>query len=189
MNSELFSQNENQKDYKTVLLTEITKHPKSQVQDIYKFIHQASFGSEHAVKDTAAVRKWMEMEVANLNYSVNDQLIDTLFPKGNLARINLRPYLKKGFDSEKLLRAFVSTANNYTGSDSTFNSFWKACVELAKPGKFVFDVDSLNKYFRKMSDKGFPAVHHSKEYANVYQPAYRVVDLNYLPILFNKKPK
>ena len=186
MNCDLYPQMEKQMNCKNVLLAEISKHPNSQVVDIYKFIHQASFGSEHAVKDTSAVRKWMDMEVANLDYSVKDQLIDSLYPLGNLVRINLRPYLKRGYDAESLLKAFIETANKYNGSDTTFNLFWKACVELAKSDKFVFDVDALNKYFQKMSDKGFPAIHHSKEYTNEYQPAYRVVDLNYLPFLLNK---
>lgn len=185
MNSESLTQSKNHSEYKKILIAEIKRHPNSQIQDIYKFIHQASFGSEHAVNDTATVKKWMNTEVLNLDYSVKDQLLDNLYPNANLVRVNLRPYLKKRFDIELLLQAFIKTANSYRGSDSTFNLFWEAAGELAKSHRFIFDDKNLDKYFQRMSDKGFPAVHHSKEYSMQYKPAYRVVDLNYLPNLLN----
>ena len=52
--SNLFAQGKSKYTFKKLLLAEIGKHPHSKVEDIYKFIHQAAFGSEHAVKDTAS---------------------------------------------------------------------------------------------------------------------------------------
>ena len=173
----------NQHSRKELLLAEIQRHPNSKVEDIYKFIHQASFGSEHAVKDTSAVRKWMENEIASLDYSGNDKIIDYLSADKKLARVNLRPYLSKGFDPNLLLDAFIKTANNYKGSVEDFNSFWKAAEKLAKDDKFKFKAKELNTFFEEQSKNGFPAVHHSKEYEAEYKPAYRVVDLQYMQFL------
>jgi hypothetical protein len=181
--SNLLAQEKHKVLFKKLLLGEIEKHPHSIVEDIYKFIHQASFGSEHAVKDTQAVRKWMENEIANLNYSITDELIDHLSPDGKLVRINLRPFLKKGYDPNLLLDAFIKTANNYIGSTKNFKSFWKAAKELAKTKKYSFTEDETNNFFDVKSKKGFPAIHHSTEYEAEYKPAYRVVDLQYLPFL------
>lgn len=183
LSSNSLAQEKSKSAIKKLLLEEIEKHPHSKVDDIYKFIHQASFGSEHAVKDTQAVRKWMEYEIANLNYSITDELIDYLSPDGNLVRINLRPFLKKGYDPNFLLDAFIKTANNYQGSVKNFNFFWKTAKEFAKAKKFTFIAERMDNFYEEQSKKGFPAIHHSNEYETEYQPAYRVVDLRYLPFL------
>ena len=180
-----YSQGINKFSYKELLLAEIVRHPHSQVEDIYKFIHQAAFGSEHAVKDTIAVRKWMENEIANLDSSNHDELINHLSSDGKLVRVNLRPFLKKGYDPNLLLDAFIKTANNYEGSAENFKSYWKAAAELADAKKFTFTEEEMNSFFEEQSKKGFPAVHHSKEYESEYKPAYRVIDLQYLPFLTN----
>lgn len=111
--SNSFAQEKSKYSIKKLLLEEIERHPNSGAEDVYKFIHQAAFGSEHAVKDTVAVRKWMENEIASLDYSITDQLVDHLSPDGKLVRINLRPFLKKGYDPKILSDAFIKTANNY----------------------------------------------------------------------------
>lgn len=183
ISSNPFAQQKSQRSIGKLLLEEIEKHPRSIVEDIYKFIHQAAFGSEHAVNDTVAVKKWMENEVANLDTSIDDELINRLSPDGKLVRINLRPYLKKGFDQNVLLEAFVKTANNYKGSAENFKSYWKAASDLADALKFTFTSEELNSFFEEQSKKGFPAVHHSQLYRRNYKPAYRVVDLQYLPFL------
>ena len=157
LSSNSLAQEKSKSSIKKLLLEEIGKHPNSRVEDIYKFIHQAAFGSEHAVKDTIAVRKWMENEIANLNYSITDELIDHLSPDGKLVRINLRPFLKKGYDPNLLLDAFIRTANNYKGSIKNFKSFWKAAKELAKAKKFTFTAEEMNNFYEEQSKKGFPA--------------------------------
>lgn len=178
-----FVQEKNKFSYKELLLAEIQRHPNSKIEDIYKFIHQASFGSEHAVKDTSGVRKWMENELAELDYSIKDEMIDYLSPDGNLVRVNLRPYITRGYDSTLLLAAFIKTANNYKGSEKDFNLFWKTAKELAKAQKLKFTAKELNSYFQEQSENGFPAIHHSKIYESEYKPAYRVVDLRYMHFL------
>lgn len=182
----VYSQPIKYESMRTVLLTELKKHPHLQPDDIYKFIHLASFGSEHAVKDTAAARRWMENEIANLDYSIEDELIDTLSADGRIVRVNLRPYLKAGYDPELLLEAFVKTANNFKGSIETFKLYWNEAVKLAEEGSFICSIDDMEKLFVEMSARGFPAVHHSTEYAEEYKPAYRVVDINYLCFLKKK---
>ena len=135
------------------------------------------------LKILLAVRKWMENEIANLDSSNHDELIDHLSPDGKLVRINLRPFLKKGYDPNLLLDAFIKTANNYKGSTKNFKSFWKAAKELAKTKKYSFTAEEMNSFYEEQSKKGFPAVHHSAKYEEEYKPAYRVVDLQYLPFL------
>lgn len=85
------AQQNKQTSFSKILKEEINRHPKSQVEDIYKFIHQAALGSEHAVKNTIAVKKWLQTEIAGLDYSLTENLTEPLSPDGNLIRLNLRP--------------------------------------------------------------------------------------------------
>jgi hypothetical protein len=165
---------------KTILLNEIKKHPHIEAEDLYKFIHQASFGSEHAVKDTAAARKWMENEIAGLEYDIKDSIFNVLSIDSNIVRINLRPYLEKGYNTEELLNAFIRTANSYKGSEESFNNYRKAAEELITEGYFTIPLKAMQDLFNDLAEKGFPAIHHSEKYEKEYKPAYRVIDIRYL---------
>ncbi len=177
---------ENMMSIKDIILKEIIKYPAMETRDIYKFIHQAAMGSEHAVKDTAAVRKWMENEIANLDWNHTEALIDTLSHDGNIVRVNLRPYLKDGYDPEKLLKAFINTANEYKSNKGTLEKYIEIVLEMIDNGEIIFPAVEAKKYFVEQKLKGFPAVHHSKKYEDLYSPAYRVVDVKYISFLGSK---
>lgn len=168
---------------RNLLLKEITKYPDMEIQDIYKFLHQAAMGSEHAVKDTSAVRKWMENEIANLDWNHSEELIDTLSPDGRIVRVNLRPYLKAGHDPEKLLNAFVKTANEFKGDKSILENYIAVVLEMIDKGEIDFSNEEAKKFFIEQKQKGYSAVHHSKKYAELYSPAYRVVAKKYISFL------
>lgn len=172
----------NQPSIDSILTKEIERHPKSTPRDIYKFLYQAAFGSAHAVNDTSMVKNWMKREIAGMDYSVHDELIDTLSPEGSIVRVNLRPYIKKGYDTEILLDAFIKTANNHKGAMNTFQEYWEAAEKLTVLGKFQFGLSELNNFYEKMKAENFPAVHHSETYKKAYKPAYRVIDTRFLSI-------
>ena len=165
---------------KTNLIREVQQHPDIKVEDLYKFIHQAAFGSEHAVKDTLAVRQWMKTEIAGLDLSQIDPLSVPLSPDGKIVRINLRPWLNAGKDTEVLLRAFILTANLHPASPDSFRLYRECARDMAKSKTFMFSAREMDRFFRKKEKLGFPAVHHSKFYEEKYKPAYRVIDMQYL---------
>ncbi len=179
----LFLQTKSQDSYSNILLEEIIRHPHSTVEDIYKFIHQGAFGSEHAVKDTAAAKKWLETEAAELNFSIKDNLFDYLTEDGTIVRVNLRPYINNNYDLNTLFDAFIKTANTYNGSIKKFKSYWKSAEALAKSGKLSVTLSELKSFYKLQEEKGFPAIHHSQLYKSKYKPAYRVVNLQHLPFL------
>jgi len=170
---------------KEILQKEIQKYPKMEIQDIYKFIHQAAMGSEHAVKDTTAVREWMKNEIAGLKFDRLENLIDTISPGGKIVRINLRPYLKAGYDTEKLLNSFIKTANEFKGSTKNLKKYIKAVLQLINDGRINFQKEEAKKFFDEMKIKKYPAVHHSKKYEEKYSPAYRVVAGEFIPAILN----
>jgi hypothetical protein len=146
-----------------------------QLVDIYKLIHQASLGSEHAVRDYEQARRWLEQEIASLGTGPDEPVEDPISPQGDLLRIHLRPFLRQGGDIQGLLQAFVRTANEYHGSFDRLKRFWLAVELLAEKGRIESRLDEVNAFWTEMEARDFPAAHHSPVYQERYRPAYRVV--------------
>lgn len=167
-------------DMKDLLRQEAKSHPAMKVEDLYKFLHHASFGSEHAIKDNPGVERWLEQEIKGLDMRIQDPMTVPLRPDGMLVRVNLRPYVREGFDQKVLLQAFITTANTYPGSRDDFHKFYLIALELTKEGLFGFSEKEWTRFFIRQEHKGLPAIHHSGRYTRKYKPAYRVVNLSYL---------
>jgi hypothetical protein len=163
-----------------ILTRHFIRNPAMQVQDLYKLLHQAALGSEHAVSDEKAACEWLESELSCLGEGPDDPLMDPISPDGQLLRIHLRPYITAGKDPEKILRAFVQTANQWRGSQVKLKEYGKRAVQLAKSGSIPLSGEVIQDWFGDMQIQGYPAVHHSKIYQQLYHPAYRVVARQFL---------
>lgn len=175
-------------DKKMLLLInkQFTAHPKMKEGDLYKMLHQAAMGSEHAVKNPASAEEWMKREINNLDLSINENLVDTLSANGNIVRINLRPYLKLGYNPDSLVKKFILTANEYSGNLDTLKRYISIARRMIKRNQLPLDLDKFNRLTSEMEPKNFPAIHHSKTYEEIYKPAYRVIASKYLTDLIKK---
>ena len=149
--------------------------------DIYKLLHQAAMGPEHAVESPVAARMRLDSEAAQLGEGFDDPLADVISPDGRLARIHLRPYLAAGHPLEALASAFVQTAQSYAGSPEKLSKFCNCLGDLAAAGGIPFEREDVERYFGSLAERVFPIVHHSHAYREAYHPAYRVVALQHLP--------
>jgi hypothetical protein len=168
------------------IIKEYEAHPQMTSQDLYKFLHQAAMGSEHAVKDSSMATNWMRDEITGLDMTIENNFIDTLSENGNIIRVNLRPFIKQGHSPDKLVKAFIATANNFEGNKETLKDYLSTARKMIKRKKLNLDLAEFNNLTKEMESKGFPAVHHSKEYEAAYKPAYRVISSEYLPALLKK---
>lgn len=160
----------------TALLAEHTRrYPALQLQDVYKLLHQGCLGSEHAVSDPAAARRWLQSELAGLGEGPPDPLLDPISGDGRILRLHLRPFLVAGGQPEDLLAAFLRTANEYHGSPKCLRDAWQVVERLARRGAVPFTLAAAAAFGREMAAQGFPAVHHSPLYVAAYRPAYRVI--------------
>ena len=168
--------------FRQMLEEQAARYPLMELQDLYKLIHQAAMGSEHAVSDPAAHR-WMEREIAALADGPDDPLFDPLTPDSQLVRVHLRPYLAGGGDPDALVRAFVETANTYPGSVDRLRRYWQYAERSAEAGVLPFNREAMAAYLAEQAEAGYPAVHHSAQYEAAYAPAYRVVARQHLEAL------
>ena len=166
--------------FQQILADQAARYPLMDIQDVYKLIHQAAMGSEHAVSDAAAAQQWMDREIAALAEGPDDPLFDPLTPDSQLVRVHLRPYLAGGGDPGALVRAFVETANTYPGSVDRLRRFWQVAEQSAEAGTLPFSRDAMAAFLAEQAEAGYPAMHHSEQYEAAYAPAYRVVARQHL---------
>jgi hypothetical protein len=156
----------------------LSRYPSLQIQDLYKLLHQAALGSEHAISDRGSVERWLTHELAEMGEGIAEPLIDPISHNGEIVRIHLRPYVAAGHDVMMLLDAFLRTANEHHGDIRLLEQYWQDVVTMD-----IFPVPEMDEFFQGLKEKGFPAVHHSAEYERLYKPAYRVVSLALCPEL------
>ncbi|MBI5424924.1 MAG: hypothetical protein HZA32_12670 [Opitutae bacterium] len=162
-------------DFRPVLLEHAKRYPQLEPQDCYKLLFQAVLGAEHAVADEAGARKWMENELASLGDGPDEPLVDPIAPDGALARVHLRPFVARGGDAAKLVRAFVATAQRKFGTRDQLAEAWNQVVTLAEEKRLPFTAAAAREFGDKMRTAGWPAVHHSKAFGAAHRPAYRVI--------------
>lgn len=162
-----------------LLESHLARYPRMELVDIYKLLHQAALGSSHAV-DSLAARERLEQETAALGEGPDEPLIDPISPDGKLARVHLRPYVAARRDLDALSRAFIRTATDYPASSDTLARFCACLADLVDEQRLPAQRDQVARYVSQLADSGYPAVRHSAIYHELYQPAYRVISIDYL---------
>ena len=155
------------------------RYPRWNEFDLYKLLHQAERGSEHAVTDDQAASHWLERELAALGPGPVEPLIDPIRTDGRIARIHLRPWRDTGLGLGPLLDAFLQTASRWQGSSYGLEQALHTAESLAE--ELGLDGKAVAACALWMKSDGFPPVHHSRSYEAAYRPAYRVVAVTFLP--------
>jgi hypothetical protein len=141
-----------------------------QIQDVYKLIHQAALGSEHAISDPESARNRMERELAEMGAGLDEPFLDPISEDEQIVRVHLRSFVAQGGDPDMLLDAFIRTANEFRGDIQVLKNY----LNIAKTTQH-FPSAAMDEFIESMQARNYPAVHHSPEYERLYRPAYRVV--------------
>ena len=165
----------------TILIDHTRRYPEWEIEDLYKLIHQAAMGSEHAVTDEIGARNWLLQELTHLEHGLNEALIDPISPDSQIVRVHLRPFASQQFKAEPLLQAFIRTARAISPSKERLIEYASIATQLAREGQLPFKDAHMHAYFDQMRVAQFPAAHHSNRYEKLYHPAYRVVARELLP--------
>jgi hypothetical protein len=168
------------KSLEEILADHLARYPRLQAVDVYKLLHQAALGNEHAVWDEAGARRALECELAGMGSGPAEPLIDPISPDGRLARLHLRPWVQAGGDPQALWQAFIRTAKEWQGSPALLDEYSQRATDLARRGQLPFAAEELEACFLERKAQGYPAVHHSETYRLLYRPAYRVVARDFL---------
>jgi len=158
-----------------IFAKQLQRYPAMQTEDLYKLVFQATMGNEHLMTDSAAVHDYLIHELASIQASAAEPLLEEISPDGEVVRLNLRPFKARQGDHRVLFRAIMQTARAFQKSPQRLEQYWRDLEQMAKSGAIAFDATAMQSFFREMREQGFPAVHHSTVYEEKYAPAYRVL--------------
>jgi len=168
------------KDISEIIIRQCELYPQMRVQDLYKLLYQAAMGPGHAVKNEGIVTKWLDDEIKFMEHYEDKDIIEVLNGAAGLVKVNLRPYLSKGGTKDKLLEAFIRTANEFHPDKEKLHDYLRVAELLSENGMIGFDLKELKEFFINAETDGYPAIHHSETYRDEYKPAYRVLQKKYL---------
>lgn len=161
-----------------LIQTHLLRYPRSEITDVYKLLHQATFGPGHLITNKKAAREWLERESERLIPTNKEALVESIHPAGQIVRLHLRPYLAYGGKIKLLLDALIRSAEQTQGEAGLMARRWAVFNELCQPGGTYadrFDHQEIMLFGRTREREGWSAAHHSPAYQSAYQPCYRVL--------------
>lgn len=146
------------------------------VQDAYKLIYQAVFGIEHILDNHEAAKRYLAQELEAIVAGEADELIENISPTGDVVRLNLRPYKLKHGNLDRLFQAMLYSAKQIKGSREDFLKLWRFFKHAVIENRLDFDSTELKAFDKKVQSENYPPMHHSPQYREANQPAYRVLN-------------
>lgn len=162
-----------------LLIEHCQMYPLLQIQDIFKYLYQSSFGCEHMISSSDFVIDYIRKEWEE-NRGKDKMFIDTL--DGDYSRVHLN-FLSHGLSAETLGRIFVASAKSEINGKEDLEDKLRTAMELVQEGRLPFSAENFQKNVESWKRSGYPPVHHSDIFRNNYHPAYRVVANSFLEFL------
>jgi hypothetical protein len=155
------------------------------IEDLYKLLHQAYMGPEHAIPSREAAAAYLQAEWADLGEPVTGEPLTEVLAEGApFLRVHLRPYRAGGGTADSLLDAFVRSAA--VPKDSvTFVRAWGLAGQRIARGEIPLSVAAYDSADAELRPLGYPAIHHSAAYESHFRPAYRVIAVHEAERLLN----
>lgn len=171
-------------------LAQAPADPELRIEDAYKWLFHDTRGGEHAIENLTAARQWLDQEWATLSPPFpGEHLWTPLDSEGQIGRLNLRPYRKRGGSPDAVQAAFITGTRSFDSSPKRFRQTWTALGRALRhqPQGHLTRAEWL-RLDRQMRPKGFPAIHHSAAYRAARQPAYRVLPAAQAQLLLDSLP-
>lgn len=175
------------KQTKAMLIEHFKKYPKLQLQDLFKFLHQSSFGCEHLLADASAAVEYIRKEASacRARQGENPLLADGVYQGENLepldgdfCRVHL-DVVKAGLSAETLGKLFFLSAKPVENGRELLEEKLSVLLKLISEGNLPFSLAEAEREIEKWRNEGFPARHHSEMFREHYTPAYRVIKKEY----------
>ena len=168
-----------EKKIHNLFLCEFTRFPKSEIQDFYKLLYQAVYGSEHWIQKYNDCVEILDKEMAQIEADNHCALYDDITFIFPLIRVNLSRCKAEKIDLHSISKAFFDgTKINVKIDAKKFETYLNLAVIELKKHPFNFTEKNLKEFIRKIKKLGFPTVHHSEFYNKTYNPHYRVIPLD-----------
>ena len=171
----LFGQSIDTIAMRSAIERQLVTYPESTLQDIYKSFYQEHFGPGHIISDTATARRYLILELSEMGKTASPYFEPT-GSQGDYVRVYLSAIADSLITAERLLDAFIRSANLWQEPAASWLDKWEAIVSIIQTNKmeirnFETDLPLLTK-----AAQNNQAVHHSLRYNEAYHPHYRIVE-------------
>lgn len=163
-----------------LLIAHYSKYPGLQIQDIFKYLYQSTFGCEHMVSSPEKVVNYIRQEYKN-SCLQNNPVSEAL--DGNYHRVNLS-CLNTGLSPDTLGKLFCLSAKKEENAKEKLIEKLIIVQELVDKKILPFEKAEFEKAVNKWKKNEFTPVHHSDIFKNKYNPCYRVIASKYVPFLY-----
>jgi hypothetical protein len=158
--------------------THQARHPVMEVADLYKLLHQATFGVGRAIPNRKTAREWLDHEAKLAYPKPTERLIESVHPENTFVRVHLRAYLGVGGKLPPLLEGYIRSSEAVQGSALQLAEWWQLINESIRGGLLTgFDGRLVQLTGRVRAAEGWAGMHHSPTYHAHYQPLYRILTL------------
>lgn len=167
----------------------LRRRPRSELQDIYKFLYQAFHGPAHSAVDPSSAfdrlrEEWEGLSPDGLSsadpLTENARLEQTTPP---LFILNLLPAKKRGLRLEFVAEEYLYAVQNFPlffpdrhqNLHESFIQAWRCLGDLIACGQLLLPEGDYRVLTEQVETSGWPPLHHSERYRQSYDPHYRLV--------------
>ena len=156
---------------------QLEQYPKARLLDIYKSCFQDYMGVEHLVGDTASARRYLEQELAETQgIQLPDWYYEPCGVEGRHVRVSLRAVHDGHLTADKLLEAFIGSANADRPTVEQWAALWHEMIgRIDRMGLNLPDYEQDREFIEQVLARGKYAISHSPDYREAYAPHYRIV--------------
>lgn len=156
------------KQYKQYLLKQQKNYPSMEIEDYFKLVYQSHYGPKHLLNANVE-----ENILEELKENLNDNDILYEYISNDFVRVNLSLVIKDNIHINGLTSIITKSAN-YTAKGSITDK-----INLLY--NFGLNKEKIDDFLQNPQP-----VYHSETYKKLYNPHYRVVSANLLPLYFKK---
>jgi hypothetical protein len=169
--------------WEPVLRDHLKKYPKMEIRDVMKLLYQACFGPFHMAGSPSRLSlfRYLETELEDAKYHWNTLMIE---PIGNdYHRLSIEAVTHALISKDELIDAFIRSSErpiDRIKAEKRFMSGLRAyerILENDEPARKAL-IACETEYLKK----GIRALHHSDTYRTHYDPHYRVLHKDDIPI-------
>lgn len=165
--------NQAKQTWQFTINNQLKMYPEMAPQDIYKVIYQGVLGPNHLGKRKEAMEKYLKMESDNINPDSDQNLIEKIAPEDKYIRINLKRYKADNGDLDLLCEILYQSCVQTDISE--LQKVLDEITQLINDGKINYSEKLWKDFYQKIKEEEYFVPHHSENYIDNYDPAYRVV--------------
>jgi len=168
----------------TLLQQHLNWYPRMELQDAYKLIYQSAMGPEHMVATRQEFARRLNEEFESLTPDPLLRLMEPVRVDHSLFRLNLRSVKSRCINTDILTPLLLQTSKLVRGTKTDLLASWADFIQLCERGELItFPISAVRQYSRWLKKVDYPTVHHSEAYRREYQPAYRLLSVQFIPEL------